>query len=98
MFDALPFAKQSIILETSRVQEFAPIKNAEGVDSAESSANLQTQRASLWLESHGVKIPRKSDGSIDCVIEISPLTALDADDLNAKNLPTSIKPGEHLAF
>jgi UDP-N-acetylglucosamine/UDP-N-acetylgalactosamine diphosphorylase len=98
VFDALPFAKQSIILETSRVQEFAPIKNAEGVDSAESSANLQTQRASLWLESHGVKIPRKSDGSIDCVIEISPLTALDADDLNAKNLPASIKPGEHLAF
>ncbi len=79
------------------MQEFAPIKNAEGVDSAESSANLQTQRASLWLESHGVKIPQ-SDGSIDCVIEISPLTALDADDLNAKNLPASIKPGEHLAF
>jgi len=98
VFDALPFAKQSIILETSRVQEFAPIKNAEGIDSAQSSATLQTQRAALWLEAHGVKIPRKGDGSIDCVIEISPLTALEADDLNAKNIPASIKPGEQLAF
>jgi len=98
VFDALPFAKQSIILETSRVQEFAPIKNAEGIDSAESCAMLQTQRASLWLEAHGVKIPRKSDGTIDCVIEISPLTALESDDLNAKNVPSSIKPGEKLLF
>lgn len=98
VFDALPFAKRSIILETSRVQEFAPIKNAEGLDSPGSSAQLQTQRAALWLESVGLRIPRRSDGSIDCAIEISPLTALEPDDLTTKNLPASIKPGEQLVL
>ncbi len=98
VFDALPFAEQSIILETSRVQEFAPIKNAEGIDSAQSSAQLQTQRAALWLESVGMRIPRKSDGTIDCTIEISPLTALEADDLKINDLPPSIGAGERLVL
>lgn len=98
VFDALPFARQSIILETSRVQEFAPIKNATGIDSPESSAQLQTQRAALWLDSVGIRIPRKSDGTIDCVIEISPLTALEPEDLTQHKLPGAIKAGEKLVL
>lgn len=98
VFDALPFARQSIILETSRVQEFAPIKNATGIDSAESSAQLQTQRAALWLDSVGIRIPRKSDGTIDCFIEISPLTALEPEDLRNHKLPGAIKAGEKLVL
>lgn len=98
VFDALPFAEQSIILETSRVQEFAPIKNAEGIDSAESSAKLQTERAALWLEAAGVKVPRNAEGEPDCVLEISPLTALEPDDLKGKDLPSEIEPGQRLAL
>lgn len=98
VFDALPFARQSIILETSRVHEFAPIKNATGIDSPESSAQLQTQRAALWLDSVGIRIPRKPDGTIDCVIEISPLTALEPEDLRNHKLPGAIKPGEKLVL
>lgn len=98
VFDALPFAEQSVILETSRVQEFAPIKNAEGIDSAESSAKLQTERAALWLEAAGVKVPRNAEGEPDCVLEISPLTALEPEDLKGKDLPSEIERGQRLAL
>lgn len=98
VFDALPFAEKSIILETSRVQEFAPIKNAEGIDSAASSAKLQTERAALWLEEAGVTVPRNDSGDPDCVLEISALTALDAMDLKGKDLPRVIEPGQKLAL
>jgi UDP-N-acetylglucosamine/UDP-N-acetylgalactosamine diphosphorylase len=84
IFDALPLAEKSIILTIDRVEEFAPIKNATGVDSAESSRDLQIERAARWLESVGIFVPRKPDGAVDAVIEISPLFALDADELKEK--------------
>ncbi len=87
VFDALAFAKDSIVYETDRVEEFAPIKNASGADSPESSKDLQTLRAARWLERAGVAIPKKADGSPDCVLEISGRTALCAEDLRGAKLP-----------
>ncbi len=94
IFDALPLANQSIILETDRTEEFAPIKNAAGDDSADSSKQLQSERAAKWLEKHGVKIPRREDGSVNATIEISPLTAAEPSDLAKIKLPLEIKAGE----
>jgi len=93
VFDGIPLAKRSIVVETDRIEEFAPVKNATGTDSIESSKLIQTERAARWLESAGVKIPRKGDGSVDAVIEISPLTAVCAEDLSEVDLPESIEPG-----
>lgn len=98
VFDALPLAEKSIVLETSRAEEFAPIKNAEGVDSAASSHQLQTERAAAWLVANGVSIPRDPEGRVNARIEISPLTAMGPDDLAEANLPSSIRPGEELAL
>ncbi len=84
VFDALPLAATSIIYETDRIDEFAPIKNKDGVDSAQSSREITTQRNASWLEAAGVKIPRKADGTPDCVIEIAPAFALDAAEVLAK--------------
>lgn len=99
VFDALPLCDKSIVYETLRVEEFAPIKNATGVDSPESSARIQTEKYAGWLEKAGVKIPRKPDGSVDALIEISPLTALEPDDLKDRDdLPEQIKPGERIAL
>jgi hypothetical protein len=39
----------TLVLETARLDEFAPIKNAHGEDSPESSHRLQTERAAEWL-------------------------------------------------
>ena len=95
IFDALPLATRSIILETDRVEEFAPIKNASGNDSPESSKKLQTLRAARWLEANGVKIPYKN-GEVDAVLEISPLTALSAEDLVNIELPKAVEPRAEL--
>jgi UDP-N-acetylglucosamine/UDP-N-acetylgalactosamine diphosphorylase len=93
IFDAIPLAKHSIILETDRVEEFAPIKNAEGSDSPGSSQKLQTERAARWLEAHGVHIPRNENGEVDAVIEISPLSAISLEDLAHIDLPKRIEAG-----
>jgi len=96
VFDALPLAESSIVYETDRVEEFAPIKNATGVDSVETSHQLQSERAGRWLEAHGVSVPRDGDGRIAARIEISPLTALEPADLVAVDLPQAIAAGEEL--
>ena len=49
------------------------------------------------VERAGVLVPRNADGSPDCVIEISPLHALDSEALAARDdLPKSVAPGERL--
>jgi len=97
VFDAIPLAERSIVVETLRSEEFAPIKNADGNDSPATSHQLQSDRAGEWLAAHGVEIPRRGDGSVDAKLEISPLTALEASDLSnmklGTDLPKSIEPG-----
>ena len=100
VFDALPLAESSIVYETDRVDEFAPIKNADtpegeapAKDSPESSKRLQTERAARWLEANRVTVPRKDDGSVDAVIEIPQVTAIYPEDLKGKDLPKKIEPG-----
>jgi UDP-N-acetylglucosamine/UDP-N-acetylgalactosamine diphosphorylase len=97
IFDALPLCSKSIILQTIRSEEFAPTKNATGIDSVETTKQMMIARAANWLESAGVKIPRKPDGSPDCTIEIAPAFALTKDDLLEKRrqIP-EIKPGDKI--
>ena len=95
VFDALPLASRSIILETVRSEEFAPVKNAEGIDSIQTSRQLQSARAADWLESAGINIPRKDDGAPDCVLEIAPSFALCKSDVPAKaSRVPHIRPGD----
>ncbi|MHC4111422.1 MAG: UTP--glucose-1-phosphate uridylyltransferase [Planctomycetota bacterium] len=97
IFDALPLVSRSIILQTLRSEEFAPTKNATGIDSVETTKQMMIDRAANWLESAGITIPRKPDGSVDCVIEIAPSFALEKDDIRAKlNRIPEIKPGDEL--
>jgi UDP-N-acetylglucosamine/UDP-N-acetylgalactosamine diphosphorylase len=95
VFDALPLATKSIILETLRSEEFGPVKNATGVDSAETSHIMMIERAASWLEAAGVKVPRKADGSVDAVIEIAPSFAVEKSDIKEKlHLIPQINPGD----
>jgi UDP-N-acetylglucosamine/UDP-N-acetylgalactosamine diphosphorylase len=93
VFDAIPLCEQSIVYEVERTDEFAPIKNAEGNDSPASSARLQTERAAAWLETRGIAVAHKPDGSPDCVLEISPRTATRPEELDPSSI-TPIQPGE----
>ena len=97
VFDALPLASKSIILQTLRIQEFAPTKNLTGVDSVETTRMMMVARAADWLESAGVTVPRKPDGSVDATLEIAPGFALEKDDIKAKlNQIPEIKPKDKL--
>jgi UDP-N-acetylglucosamine/UDP-N-acetylgalactosamine diphosphorylase len=97
IFDALPMAKESIILDIVRSEQFAPVKNATGDDSVEVTRRMMIERAAAWLEAAGVKVPRNPDGSVDCTIEIAPSFALDKADVAAKRdrIPT-VKPGDEV--
>lgn len=88
VFDALPLAEKSIVLETDRIEEFAPIKNAEGSDSPESCRRIQTRRAAKWLAAvgKGNVVPLRPDGEPDCTLELSPLHAMEAEDLRPKTI------------
>jgi len=97
VFDALPLASRSIIYETNRTDEFAPIKNGTGVDSAESSVEITVERNAEWLESAGIGVPRRADGKADCLIEIAAGFAIYPEDVaaRAKEIP-AIKAGERI--
>ncbi len=95
IFDALPLAANSMILEVQRREQFAPTKNATGEDSAETTEKMMIERAAHWLESAGVKIPRKPDGSADCTLEMAAGFALEPEDISTKlDQVPSIKPGD----
>lgn len=98
VFDALPLCRASIVLETDRAEEFAPIKNATGVDSVETSHRLQSRRAARWLRAAGVDVPLDEKGDPRCTLELSPLTALEPDDLRAARLPRQIAQGASIAL
>jgi UDP-N-acetylglucosamine/UDP-N-acetylgalactosamine diphosphorylase len=71
IFDALPRAAQPMVLEAARENEFAPVKNAEGEDSPLTCRTAMQEKFAGWLTRRGIDVPRKADGSLDCVIEIS---------------------------
>ncbi len=91
VFDALCRAKNTVILEVNRDEEFAPIKNRAGEDTPDTAKELLVNFYAKWLEDAGVALPRDSDGQPDGLVEISPLFALDAEELKRK-LPPSFKP------
>lgn len=87
IFDALPMAENSVTLEVIREHEFAPVKNRTGEDSLETSRAMQSNLHRAWLEDIGVEIKGQS------LIEISPLAALEKDDLKmrAESLPKEVR-------
>ncbi|QSH42445.1 UDPGP type 1 family protein [Lentisphaerota bacterium ZTH] len=80
IFDALPLASQTMILEADREEEFAPTKNKTGVDSVESCREMIIERDARRLERAGVKVPRRANGRPAVEIEISPLAVMDDED------------------
>jgi len=81
IFDVLPSSRNPVVLEAMRSREFAPVKNASGVDSPESSRKALVEQWAQWLEEAGIEIPRGRDGHPQHLIEISPLVADSAESL-----------------
>jgi hypothetical protein len=88
VFDTIPLAKKSIFFETSRNEEFLPLKNKTGVDSIETCTAGQTELFRSWLKEIGFNDVDKIE---KC--EISPLFAPDRTNFleAAKNKLSNIK-------
>jgi UDP-N-acetylglucosamine/UDP-N-acetylgalactosamine diphosphorylase len=84
IFDVLPLADRWLVMETSHREEFAPLKNAEGADSPKAVEAALTSLAADWLKRAGVEVPRTTSGEPVAPLEISPLLALDAEELAAR--------------
>ena len=79
VFDAKPFARNPLVIETSRADDFSPVKNAEGVDSPKTSRDDQLRQYVRWLRSHGAHVEADDTGLPKATIEVSPLFAYDED-------------------
>jgi len=84
VFDALADARRPVVMEVRREDEFIPLKNTAGTDSPESARRAYINACGRWLQKAGVDVPTDNNGDVRCVIEISPLFALDEDELAAK--------------
>lgn len=97
VFDALPLAKNPLVLDVDRAEEFSPVKNPTGVDSVETAIRDQVRRAARWLQAAGVVIPRKADGEPGVTLEIAPSCALDAGDVKQRTTPIpNLRPGDSI--
>ncbi len=95
IFDAIPEARNAMVYETIRAEEFSPVKNAEGNDSPMTSRQHQLMRAARWFENIGIAVP------VDAVVEIDPLYASSLEQLKARRAELSlinIKHGEYIYF
>lgn len=90
IFDALPRAERWAVVETTRREEFEPLKNATGPDSPETVKRAISDLAADWLQQAGVSVPRTGDGHAAVALEISPLYAWRPEEL-AKKLPRTLK-------
>ena len=61
----------------------------------EVAKKMMLARAADWLEAAGIEIPRKTDGTPDCLIEIAPSFALYKEDVKTKTdrIP-QVNPGD----
>jgi UDP-N-acetylglucosamine/UDP-N-acetylgalactosamine diphosphorylase len=79
VFDALPFAKNPVVIETLRADDFSPVKNAEGVDSPKSSREDQLRQFARWLKANGAQVEADNSGLPKATVEVSPLFGYDED-------------------
>ena len=62
VFDALPFARNPIVIETLRENDFSPVKNATGVDSADSCRADLLRQYARWANANGAGVAADNTG------------------------------------
>jgi len=84
VFDIFPLADTFAVLNVTREDEFAPVKNEPGnpVDSPDTARQLLSEQAQRWLEAAGAEVKVSASSSADCtssaaqaekLVEISPM-------------------------
>lgn len=88
IFDLLPAARKSIVMEVDVAEAFAPVKNADG-PAKDSPTTVKRQMVALhrrWLEAAGASVAADAD------VEIRPTFALDAEEAARRvSLPLEVQ-------
>jgi UDP-N-acetylglucosamine/UDP-N-acetylgalactosamine diphosphorylase len=92
VFDSIPLAQKSICMEVVREEEFAPVKNQTGADSPETARQAMTDLFIQWLNEAGAQVFPGAQ------VEISPLFALDKEELVEKLMGKKITVREDTYF
>jgi UDP-N-acetylglucosamine/UDP-N-acetylgalactosamine diphosphorylase len=77
VFDAIPFARHPLVVETARADDFSPVKNARGADSPETCRDDQLRQFARWLAAAGAAVPSDRTGLPPFALEVSPLFGFD---------------------
>jgi UDP-N-acetylglucosamine/UDP-N-acetylgalactosamine diphosphorylase len=79
VFDALPSARNPVVIETARADDFSPVKNAEGADSPQTCRDDQLRQFARWFRAAGVPLTTDASGRPERTVEVSPLFGVDAE-------------------
>ncbi len=92
IFDAIPFAERVSCVLTDREEEFAPLKNKEGVDSPEEVKKAISNQGKKYLRYAGINVPD------EILVEISPLFAIDKEEVKEKIQKIKINTKEKFIY
>ncbi len=84
IFDALLDAQKTCTIEVDRLKEFSAVKNKEGFESPQTARDDLMRNYALWLKNAGIDVPLKNNSLPLYPLEISPLFALDEEDVKLK--------------
>lgn len=84
IFDALLDARKTCTIEVDRSKEFSAVKNKEGFESPQTAREDLMKNYAQWLQAAGIRVPMQENGLPLYPLEISPLFAMDADDVRRK--------------
>ena len=94
VFDALPFARNPVTIETPRQDDFSPVKNAEGVDSPDSCRADLLRQYARWANANGAGLEVDASGLPVVKFEVAPSFGYDeasfADQWRQSATPISI--------
>ena len=79
VFDALPFARNPLVIETRRADDFSPVKNSTGLDSPQTCRDDQLRQFTRWLRANGAVVETDATGLPGIPLEVSPLFGYDED-------------------
>ena len=92
VFDAVPFARAPLVIETLRADEFSPVKNADGADSPLTCRNDQLRQFARWLRAEGAAPATDATGLPAFPLEVSPLFGYDEDSCADSWRRLAVKP------
>jgi UDP-N-acetylglucosamine/UDP-N-acetylgalactosamine diphosphorylase len=92
VFDALPFAHNTLVIEARRADDFSPVKNADGLDSPKTCREDQLRQFARWFKGNGAALATDATGLPAITCEISPLFGYDEDSFASSWSALATKP------